>query len=288
MVEALTGQRLGPGAAPTDRLPPPFGAVAGRALADDPRQRFASATEMLHALRAPANGTPQATRPPVTASAPTDRAAPAGRPAPRSSPHRHSADAATATPPAGPGPSPTPRLGCCRSRWPSARPASSSSHGTLRPTAPTNPVVQRTMRPARRPGRSPVRARHRPPTPRARPFRRSPHRWRTEGSPETVRWPAPSRPRPPNPSGQGGRPRPSRRSHSPGCCSTEAASRRGQYQDVVTVLQPTGATVTTTTAPPAPAQPQPLHSADLRGSWSRPPWPRGRRGRPGMSTFSLV
>ena len=29
---------------------------------------------------------------------------------------------------------------------------------------------------------------------------------------------------------------------------------RGQYQDVVTVLQPTGATVTTTTAPPQPLQ----------------------------------
>jgi hypothetical protein len=70
MVEALTGQRLGPGTVPTDRLPSPFGAVAGRALADDPRHRFASATEMLHTLRTPANGITQVTRPPVAASVP--------------------------------------------------------------------------------------------------------------------------------------------------------------------------------------------------------------------------
>ncbi len=57
MVEMLTGQRLSPGAPQTDRLPVPFGAVARRALADDPRHRFASADEMLEALHAPAEPT---------------------------------------------------------------------------------------------------------------------------------------------------------------------------------------------------------------------------------------
>jgi hypothetical protein len=61
MVETLTGQRLGSGAAPTERLPAAFRDVARRALATDPRDRFTSADEMLHALRNATAGTRAAT-----------------------------------------------------------------------------------------------------------------------------------------------------------------------------------------------------------------------------------
>jgi serine/threonine-protein kinase len=72
MVEMLTGQRLSPGAPQTDRLPTPFGAVARRALADDPRHRFTSANDMLQALHAPGETVTQTTRPgPVAAPATT-------------------------------------------------------------------------------------------------------------------------------------------------------------------------------------------------------------------------
>ncbi len=51
MVEALTGQRLGPEMAPAGILTSPWHEVACRALAADPRQRFRSAGDMLQALR---------------------------------------------------------------------------------------------------------------------------------------------------------------------------------------------------------------------------------------------
>jgi serine/threonine-protein kinase len=64
MVETLTGQRLGSGAAPTERLPAAFRDVARRALATDPRDRFTSADEMLHALQNATAGTrPASPRP---------------------------------------------------------------------------------------------------------------------------------------------------------------------------------------------------------------------------------
>ena len=52
MVEALTGGRAVPGTAAADALPEPFRAVASRAMATDPRDRFASAGAMARALRA--------------------------------------------------------------------------------------------------------------------------------------------------------------------------------------------------------------------------------------------
>ena len=283
MVEALTGQRLGPGAAPTDRLPPPFGAVAGRALADDPRQRFASATEMLHALRTPANGTPQATRPPVTASAPPTvplrppagtavLAAPSQRRRTRQRRRRS------------PGPAPTPRLGCCR-------PPGPGTAGFLLfaqdagPTAPTNPV-----------------AKHHATSPQTRALTRPSTTPTTDAEGSAISTLATSL-------ADGGFPGDGALASAlqataaqPVGAGREAAAQQtlalagvlldgggitgGQYQDVVTVLQPTGATVTTTTHD-AGAAAAAAASADLRGSWPRP-WPRGRRGRPGMSTFSLV
>ncbi len=51
MVETLTGRRLAPGAAATEGLPRPLRDVARRALAADPRDRFASASEMLRTLQ---------------------------------------------------------------------------------------------------------------------------------------------------------------------------------------------------------------------------------------------
>jgi tRNA A-37 threonylcarbamoyl transferase component Bud32 len=78
MVEALTGQRLAPEAVPTDALPSSLRDVASRALAADPDQRFSSADGMLQALglgtgirRAP--GPPRA----VTASVPVRAVVPA-------------------------------------------------------------------------------------------------------------------------------------------------------------------------------------------------------------------
>jgi serine/threonine-protein kinase len=50
-VEMLTGTRLDSGPEATEHLPLPFRDVVRGALALDPRDRFASATDMLHALR---------------------------------------------------------------------------------------------------------------------------------------------------------------------------------------------------------------------------------------------
>ncbi|HUE06587.1 MAG TPA: serine/threonine-protein kinase [Acidimicrobiales bacterium] len=51
MVEALSGRRLLPGENQEAEVPPDFRPIATKALATDPRQRFSSAEEMLHALR---------------------------------------------------------------------------------------------------------------------------------------------------------------------------------------------------------------------------------------------
>jgi tRNA A-37 threonylcarbamoyl transferase component Bud32 len=77
MVEALTGQRLAPGVIPTETLPPALRDVASRALAADPHQRFRSANDMLQTLGLgpggrPASGPPRA----VTATIPVRTAGP--------------------------------------------------------------------------------------------------------------------------------------------------------------------------------------------------------------------
>jgi hypothetical protein len=51
MVEALSGRRLVPGEAHRSDLPPELRPIASKALATDPRDRFSSAEEMLHALQ---------------------------------------------------------------------------------------------------------------------------------------------------------------------------------------------------------------------------------------------
>jgi hypothetical protein len=63
MMEMLTGQRPGPSRAPTERLPPPLRDVACRALATDPHDRFTSASDMLQTLRLCASRTTAGTRP---------------------------------------------------------------------------------------------------------------------------------------------------------------------------------------------------------------------------------
>jgi eukaryotic-like serine/threonine-protein kinase len=251
MVEALTGQRLGPGAPPTDRLPPPFDAVASRALADDPRQRFASATEMLHALRAPANGSPQTTRPPVAA------------PATATMPLRPAAGTAVLTAPAS-APAQAPRR---RARVRRRRIALVivgllvlGSAGFLlfeqdaRPTAPTSPVVTHHA------GSQQTRALTRPSTTPT-----------TDAESSAMSALATSL-------ADGGFPGDGALAGAlqataaqPVGAEREAAAQQtislagvlldgggitsGQYQDVVTVLEPTGATVTTTTTAPTPPQP---------------------------------
>jgi hypothetical protein len=73
MVESLTGQRLAPGAAPTEQLPLPFRSVARRALAPDPRERFPSAADMLRALGDGAPG-PRPVAPPHRRAGPAPTA----------------------------------------------------------------------------------------------------------------------------------------------------------------------------------------------------------------------
>jgi eukaryotic-like serine/threonine-protein kinase len=78
MVEALTGQRLGPEPAPMERLPPSLRGVARRAMATHPRDRFTSANEMWQSLRTAAGGSghpPPLPRPqsPVVATVPAPR-----------------------------------------------------------------------------------------------------------------------------------------------------------------------------------------------------------------------
>ena len=99
MVEALTGKRLGPGPAPADMLVPPLREVARQAMATDPQDRFTSANEMLQSLRTAATWTMPATRAPTpppepatTVAVPVATAPPRGGrvalTSPRSSPPR--------------------------------------------------------------------------------------------------------------------------------------------------------------------------------------------------------
>jgi serine/threonine-protein kinase len=82
MVEALTGQRLGPEPAPVEQLPASLRGVARRAMATDPRDRFASANDMWQSLRTAAGGSgpapqlPGAQRTVATASPAPRRPAP--------------------------------------------------------------------------------------------------------------------------------------------------------------------------------------------------------------------
>ena len=133
-----------------------------------------------------------------------------------------------------------------------------------RPTGPAASVVAQHHAPPADPGADPPNP-TRPPTPRAPPSRHWPRPWPTEGCPETAHWPAPSRRRRPNRPGPIGRPRRSRRSPSPGCCSTAGGITSGQYQDVVNVLQPTGARRRPRRRPRRPAPSQPFQTPFFRG-----------------------
>ena len=93
MIETLTGKRIGDGTIPTTGLPSPLRDIACRALAPDPRDRFTSAGDMLHALgihsarvtqlaRAQpvaAATTPKLTRPRTAIAKPRAAGPPAGR-----------------------------------------------------------------------------------------------------------------------------------------------------------------------------------------------------------------
>jgi hypothetical protein len=83
MVEALTGQRLGSGPAPMEKLTPPLREVARRAMATDPRDRFTSAREMAQSLRTTAGDTARRLAPahrPASTTVPV--AVPPRRPSP--------------------------------------------------------------------------------------------------------------------------------------------------------------------------------------------------------------
>jgi hypothetical protein len=72
MVEALSGRRVLQGENQERALPPDFRPIATKALAIDPRQRFSSAEEMLHALRE--REKPSNLGPAVAATEPIERA----------------------------------------------------------------------------------------------------------------------------------------------------------------------------------------------------------------------
>jgi eukaryotic-like serine/threonine-protein kinase len=253
MVEALTGQRLGPGSAPTDRLPTPFGPVARRALADDPRDRFASASEMLHALSATAGGIPQATRPPPSASPP-----------PPTVPLRPAAHSAVRTAPAPM--QPGRRRARVRRRRLALAGVALLAFGTAgfilfergaQPTTPTKPV-----------------ATHHATSPQTRALTRPSTTSTTDAEGSAVAALATSlanggfpgdgalasalRATAAQPVGAGREAAAQQTLSLAGVLLDGGGITGGQYQDVVTTLQPTGATVTTTTTTttaPAPAQP---------------------------------
>jgi Protein kinase domain len=251
MVEALTGQRLGPGVVPTDRLPSPFGSVACRALADDPRHRFASATEMLHALRAPASGMPQAGRPPRSASvAPTVPLRPATHTA------VHTAPAPL-----------QPRRQRARVR---RRRLALAAVALLALGIAGFLFIEQDAKP---PPTNPV-ATHHPTSPQTRALTRPSTTPTTDAEGSAIAALATSL-------ADGGFPGDGALASAlqataaqPVGAGREAAAQQtlslagvlldgggisgGQYQDVVTVLQPTGATATTTTTTTTPAPAQPL------------------------------
>jgi non-specific serine/threonine protein kinase/serine/threonine-protein kinase len=75
MVEALSGRRLAPGEDHKQYLSPEFRPVAARALAADPRHRFSSAEEMLHAVQTRAQPSPAVTVPVAATEPPGDATA---------------------------------------------------------------------------------------------------------------------------------------------------------------------------------------------------------------------
>jgi eukaryotic-like serine/threonine-protein kinase len=249
MVEALTGRRLGPGPAPTDRLPPPFGEVASRALADDPRQRFASATEMLHALRTPANGIPPVTRPPAAAPAtatmplrPAARTAALAAPAPMEQPRRRA------------------RLRRRRLAVAVVGLLALGTAGVLffeqdaRHTGPMTPVAtHHATSPQTRALTVPST------TPTTDPESSAISALATTladgGFPGDGALASALQATAAQPTGAGREAAAQQTLALAGVLLDGGGITSGQYQDVVTVLQPTGATVTTTTTAPAPPQP---------------------------------
>ena len=253
MVEALTGRRAAPGAIPTEELPPPFRDIARRALAAGPNERFGSAVEMLHALRPPrptAVAAPQATaqsmapRPAVTLPVPVAEPATVRgptKPAEGPRPHR-------------PAPSPT-RVRRRRMVWAGATAAALIAllllllTGSSQPTGPTAAAT-------------------------------SHHVAHTDSEAKAIRALA---------SSLAGTGLPGDRalagdlgataSQQPGTARVAAAGNAlslaqvllagggitpAQYQDVVNTLQPTGASVPTTTHPPPPPRPRPPRSRPHR------------------------
>jgi hypothetical protein len=256
MGETRPGPRPGAGDAPTDRLPPRLRAVAGRALAVDPRERFASAGEMLDSLRNGAGGTAAPTRPTRPAPART-----ATLPAPVPGPSRQAGGTA-----ARPVPSPRPVRPHRRRRVLVAAVGALTLVATLavlleQASLPTGPAASASRQQVVRPQATASTD--------------------TEGSAITTLAASLS---------GGGLPGDAALARAlettaaqPPGARREATAQQvldlaqvlvdgggitwGQYQDVVTVLQPTGATVTTTTTTtvttttvtvPAPSLPRPF------------------------------
>ncbi len=88
IVEGFTGRRLGPGPTFSEGMPASLTAVVGRALAVDPRARFGSAEEMLRSFRAPHPGAVTKTQP-VPTRPMRMQTAPVPEAPPRRKRHRH-------------------------------------------------------------------------------------------------------------------------------------------------------------------------------------------------------
>ena len=219
MMETLTGLRPGPGGAPTEGLPPPLRDVACRALAPDPQDRFMSASEMLRTLRLSATQTNAGARPtrpqsPATVTAPVRAAIPPPGDA------GFTAPASNDTPPATPSRPDVAGLSSAPSAcWPSSRRSSCCSSRSASRRACGVRLEDHVARP-----RVTARSNRR---------RGIGHQdagdvdrqWRTARRRGTGR--ARSRRRPRNRRARIASPRRSRCSPSPRCCSTGAASHRG-------------------------------------------------------------
>jgi eukaryotic-like serine/threonine-protein kinase len=260
MVETLTGQRLGAGVVPTDRLPAPFGAVARRALADDPRRRFASATDMLQALRAPADGTRQAAGPAGAVTAPL--AVPVGP------------TAGTAVLGAPPPARPAQKRGRTRARRRLALGAlgvvilAAVAAGIVfeehaQTTAPTNPVVHHhatspQTRALTRPSTTPTT------DPESAAITALATSLADAGFPGDPALASALQAAAATPAGADRESAAQEALALAGVLLDGGGITSGQYQDVANVLEPTGATATTTTTTAAPAPASPLQTPLFR------------------------
>jgi eukaryotic-like serine/threonine-protein kinase len=252
MVESLTGRRLGSGGVAAEQLPPDLRRIASRALAPDPRHRFASASDMLQAVRTAATPSASQLRYPPGPEAAT-------APVPGRSPPTASGTALLT-------PSPSPRLPAKqrlargRRRLTLAAIAVVAAIAALfvllehdvRPTGPaaslaTHPTVQSKTKALTRPNPTPTT------DPESSAITALASALADGGFPGDGALASALQATAAQPLGSDRQSAAAQTLSLAGVLLDGGAITSGQYADVVNVLRPTGATVTTTVT--APAQP---------------------------------